>query len=188
MAKLSLQEQLLKSGLVGSGQAKTIKAGKYKQAKQQQHNKIAVADDLKEKAQKARLEQAEKDRELNQQRKQEEERKQLAAQVKQLIEQNRLPKEKFSAAQLDDNLAYHFTDRNKVKTLYVSKNQREQITQGQLAIVRLGKQYELVSADVADKIKLRDETSVIVLNDLNHQLVAQEDAYSVFQVPDDLTW
>jgi uncharacterized protein len=188
MAKLSLQEQLLKSGLVGSGQAKTIKAEKHKQAKQQQHNKIAVADDLKEKAQKVRLEQAEKDRELNQQRKQEEERKQLTAQVKQLIEQNRLPKEKFSAAQLDDSLAYHFTDRNKVKTLYVSKTQREQITQGQLAIVRLGKQYELVSADVADKIKLRDETSVIVLNDLNQQLVEQEDPYSGYQVPDDLTW
>jgi uncharacterized protein len=188
MAKLSLQEQLLKSGLVGSGQAKAVKSEKHKQAKQQQHNKTAVTDDLKQQAQKVRLEQAEKDRELNQQRKQEEERKQLAAQVKQLIEQNRLPKDKALADQLDEGLAYHFTDNNKVKTLYVSKTTRVQITEGQLAIVRLGKQYEIVSAEIADKIKLRDETSIMVFNEPVTTVDKQEDPYVAYQVPDDLTW
>lgn len=187
MAKLSLQEQLLKSGLIGSGQARTVKSEKHKQVKQQQHNKTAAVDDLKEQAQKIRLEQAERDRELNQRRKQDEERKQLSAQVKQLIEQNRLPKDNASAGH-DESLAYHFTDNTKVKTLYVSKTMREQITQGQLAIVRLGKQYEIVSAEVAAKIKLRDEASLIVFYEAISLGDNREDPYADYQVPDDLTW
>lgn len=188
MAKLSLQEQLLKSGLIGTGQARAVKSEKHKQAKQQQHNKAVSVDDLKEKAQKSRLEQAERDRELNQQRKQDEERKQLVAQVKQLIEQNRIPQSNAASDQLDVSITYHFTDHDKVKALYVSKSMRDQITQGHLAIVRLGKQYEIVSAEVADKIKRRDESSVIVFNVLASEVDNQEDPYAAYQVPDDLTW
>ena len=188
MAKLSLQEQLLKSGLVSTGQARAVKSEKHKQAKQQRHNKAAAVDGAKEQAQKARLEQAEKDRELNQRRKQEEQRKQLAAQVKQLIEQNRLPQNSASAGQFDDSLAYHFTDNNKVKALYVSKTMREQITQGQLAIVKLGQQYEVVPAEVAIKIKARDGLSVIVFNEPATLDDNKEDPYVDYQVPDDLTW
>jgi uncharacterized protein len=188
MAKLSLQEQLLKSGLIGSGQARTAKSEKHKQAKQQQHNKTVAVDDLKEQAQKARLEQAERDRELNQQRNQEEERKQLVAQVNQLIEQNRLPKDNALAGQFDESLAYHFTDNNKVKALYVSKTMREQISQGRLAVVKLAQQYEVVSAEVAEKIKLRDGASVIVFNKPVPSDDNKEDHYANYQVPDDLTW
>ena len=140
MAKLSLQEQLLKSGLVSTGQARAVKSEKHKQTKQLHHNKILISDDVKEQAQKAKLEQANKDRELNQQRKQEDENKQLAAQVIQLIEQNRLPKDNALAGHSDDSIAYHFTDNNKVKVLYVSKAVREKLTQGQLAIAKLGQQ------------------------------------------------
>jgi uncharacterized protein len=185
MAKLSLQEQLLKSGLVGSGQARTVKSEKHKQAKQQLHNKAVSADEAKEHAQKARLEQAEKDRQLNLQRKQEEERKHLAAQVKQLIEQNRLPQDKLIT---DESLAYHFTDNNKVKTLYVSKTMREQITQGKLGIVRWGRNYEIVPAETVLKIKERDELRVIALNESISSNDNQADPYADYQVPDDLVW
>jgi uncharacterized protein len=190
MAKLSLQEQLLKSGLIGSGQARTVKSEKHKQVKQQQHNKTAVCEDVKGQAQKARLEQAEKDRELNQQRKQDEERKQLTAQVKQLIEHNRLPKDNGLAGQPDDCLAYHFTDNNRVKTLYVSKTKGEQIAQGQLAIVKLGKEYEIVLAEIAVKIKARDESCVIVFNEANLSVDSNKDEspYANYPVPDDLFW
>jgi uncharacterized protein len=185
MAKLSLQEQLLKSGLVGKGQARAVKSEKHKQTKQQQHNKAVIANDAKEKAQKAQLEQAEKDRELNRIRKQEDERKHLDTQVKQLIEQNRLPQDKVIT---DDSIAYHFTDNNKVKTLYVSKDMREQITQGKLAIVGLGKQYEVVQAQIALKIKARDGISIMVFNQALDSVHNQEDPYANYQVPDDLEW
>lgn len=187
MAKLSLQEQLLKSGLVGSGQAKAAKSEKHKQVKQQQHNKVQAVDDLKEQAIQARQKQAEKDRELNQQRKQEDERKQLAAQVKQLIEQNRLPKNDASTEQSDNYLAYRFTDQNKVKALYVTKDVREQLVNGRLAIVKSDRHYELVSTEVAEKIIARDASFVIVLND-PHIQANKDDRYADYQVPDDLMW
>ena len=95
--KLSLQEQLLKSGLVSSAQAKTAKTNKNKQVQQQRKNNVVVNDDAKELAQKARAEQLARDVELNQQRQQQELKKQLLAQVKQLIEQNKLA----THAQLD---------------------------------------------------------------------------------------
>lgn len=188
MAKLSLQEQLLKSGLVSTGQARAVKAEKHKQAKQQHHNKVATTDEAKGLAQKAQLEQAERDRELNQRRQQEDERKQLAAQIKQLIEQHRLPKDKTLADQFDDSLAYHFTDNNKVKALYVLKATREQITQGQLAIVKLGKQYEIIPAEIAVKIKARGALSIIVFNEPTTINDNKEDPYAAYQIPDDLTW
>ena len=91
--KLSLQDQLLKSGLVSSAQAKTAKSDKRKQTEQQRKNNLTVVDEAKELARKAQVEKAEKDRELNQLIKQQEEQKQLLAQVKQLIELNKQPKD-----------------------------------------------------------------------------------------------
>ena len=72
-----------------------------------------MVDEAKELVQKAQAEKAERDRELNQLIKQQEEQKHLIAQVKQLIELNKQPKDA-------DGVAYHFNDNNKVKTLYVS--------------------------------------------------------------------
>ena len=185
MAKLSLQDQLLKSGLVSAGQAKTVKAEKHKQAKQQQHNKTVVDDDLKVQVQKSRSEKAENDRLLNQQHKEEDERKQLAAQINQFIEQNRLPQDKRIS---DDGIPYRFTDNNKVKTLYLTGEVRDQLANGRLAIVKGGQHYEIVSSEAAQKIKARDASCVLVLNEANSQPSDATDPYAGYQVPDDLTW
>ena len=181
--KLSLQEQLLKSGLVSSAQAKSAKSDKRKQTEQQRKNNIVVVDEAKELAKKAQAEKAERDRELNQLIKQQEEQKHLIAQVKQLIELNKQSKDA-------DGLPYHFNDNNKIKTLYVSKTMREQIIRGRLAIVKLGENYEVVSSDVAKKISLRDADIVIVHNEQGVDTVVdtKDDPYADFQIPDDLMW
>jgi uncharacterized protein len=180
--KLSLQEQLLKSGLVSAAQAKSAKSDKRKQTQQQRKNNVTVVDEAKELALKAQAEKVERDRVLNQSRQQQEEQKQLLAQVKQLIELNR-------QSQDADGLAYHFSDNNKIKTLYVSEAMREQIIRGWLAIVKLGEGYEVVSDDVAKKISLRNEASVIVCNEpIVNGVDNAGDPYSAYQVPDDLMW
>ncbi len=181
MAKLSLQEQLLKSGLVSAAQAKSVKSDKRKQAQQQRKNGVEIVDEAKELAQKAQAEKIERDRELNQLRQQQEEQKQLAAQIKQIIELNRMPRDA-------EGLAYNFTDDNKVKRLYVSEAMRDQIAEGRLAIVKLGTNYEVVSAEVARKIQQRDASSVIVFNQQNTAVDPVDDAYAAYQVPDDLIW
>lgn len=181
MAKLSLQEQLLKSGLVSAAKAKSVNSDKRKQTQQQRKNKVEVIDEAKELAQKALAEKIERDRELNQLRQQQEEQKQLAAQVKQIIELNRLPRDA-------EGLAYNFTDDNKVKRLYVAAAMRDQIAEGRLAIVKLGQQYEVVSSDVAKKVQSRDAASVIVFNEPDKTEHSIDDAYTAYQVPDDLIW
>jgi uncharacterized protein YaiL (DUF2058 family) len=180
--KLSLQDQLLKSGLVSPAQAKSAKSDKRKQTEQQRKNNVTVVDEAKELVQQVQAEKAERDRELNQLIKQQEEQKHLIAQVKQLIELNRQPKDV-------DGLAYHFNDNNKIKTLYVSETMREQIIHGRLAIVKLGESYEVVSSEVAKKISLRDAASVIVQNGLCAIVVDnKDDPYADYQIPDDLVW
>jgi hypothetical protein len=179
--KLSLQEQLLKSGLVSTAQARSVKADKRKQTQQQRKNGVEVIDEAKELAQKAQAEKIERDRELNQLRQQQDEQKQLAAQIKQIIELNRLPREA-------EGLAYNFTDNNKVKRLYVSEAMRDQIAQGRLAIVKLGADYEVVGAEAAQKIQARDAASVIVFNEQNTTNDVVDDGYADYQVPDDLIW
>ena len=180
--KLSLQEQLLKSGLVSSAKAKNIKSDKYKQEQLKRNNNIAVVDEAKELVQKTLAEKVEKDRALNLQIKQQEEQKHLQAQVKQLIELNKQPKDA-------DGLAYHFTDDNKVKTLYVSEAMRDALIKGRLAIVKLGKNYEVIDSEVAKKISLRDVASVIVHNEQSVATVDnQDDPYAAFEIPDDLMW
>jgi uncharacterized protein YaiL (DUF2058 family) len=179
--KLSLQEQLLKSGLVSSAQAKSAKSNKHKQEQLQRKNNVVVEDQAKELAQKARAEQLARDIELNQQRQQQEHKKQLLAQVKQLIEQNKLPRD-------EDGVAYRFNDDNKVKTLYIAETMRAQLINGKLAIVKSGKSYEVVSAEVAKKISERDRDSVLVHNDSVTSIEQADDPYSGYAVPDDLMW
>lgn len=179
--KLSLQDQLLKSGLISSAKAKTIKTDKHKQTRQQQKNNIVAVDETKILAEQAQAEKIARDKELNQLRKQQDEQKQLAAQVKQLIELNCHPKD-------ENGVAYNFNDLNKIKTIYVSTGMRDQLIQGRLAIAKLAQQYEVISAETAKKILARDVHSVIVFNEQKDDAADSADPYAAYEVPDDLIW
>lgn len=175
----SLQNQLLKMGLVDEKKVKQAKKDKHKQAKQQ-GKKAVVVDEAKRLAQQVAAQKAERDRELNRQRKEEAERKALAAQVHQLIEANRLPKG-------EGDIAYNFNDEGKVKRLYVTEQMQRQLGLGRLAIVKLDEQYELVPTAVAEKIRQRDESCVILCNE-PEQNSDEDDPYADYQIPDDLMW
>ena len=68
--KLSFQEQLLKTGLVTSAQAKAAKSTKNKQTQLHRKNNVAVVDEAKKLALNAQAEKVERDKELNRVRKQ----------------------------------------------------------------------------------------------------------------------
>lgn len=178
---LSLQEQLLKSGLANETKAKQVKTEKRKQTKQQRNNGIEMVDEVKLNVEQLRLQQAERDRELNQLRKQAEEQKALAAQIRQLVELNII-------AQDQNGIAYQFTDDSKVKNVYVSQKVREALIEGRAAIVRLDAGYRIVPAEIARKIQSRHAASVVVLNEEKHDVAVTDDPYAAFQIPDDLIW
>ncbi|MGR8933151.1 MAG: DUF2058 domain-containing protein [Gammaproteobacteria bacterium] len=180
MAK-SLQEQLLKAGLVNAHKAKQIKHEKHKQTKQPQPAQNGAAE-AKLRAQQAQAEKAERDRENNRQRQLDTERKAVAAQIKQLIEQHRV-------ASGNGDVLYQFVEGGKVKRIYIDETQRDQLACGLLAIVKCEFRYELVPAAAAEKIRERDAAAVLVLNSKKTQAAEnKDDPYADYQVPDDLIW
>ncbi len=178
---LSLQEQLLKSGLSNDAKLKQVKAEKRKQTKLERNNGVEIVDEIKLSAEQLRQQQVERDRELNRQRKLAEEQKALGAQIKQIVEMNRITQD-------PNGLAYNFTDDNKVKTLYVADKVREALINGRAGIAKVNGHYEIVPAEVARKVQARDAGSIVVLNEATQDVAAADDPYAKFQIPDDLMW
>lgn len=180
----TLQDQLLKAGLINDKQAKQVKKDKRKQDKQNRRAPEPIVDEVKQSAQAARAEKVARDRELNSQRQREAEQKAVAAQIKQLIQDHCQAKGK-GAGEVEHN----FTDGKTIKKIRVSPAVQQQIIRGQLAIVKLGEAYELVPRVVADKIALRDAKTVIVANTQTAaQQADDDDPYKDYAIPDDLMW
>jgi uncharacterized protein YaiL (DUF2058 family) len=180
----ALRDQLLKAGLVNEKQVKQAAKDKRKEEQRMQgQGRSAELDQENRRKQQAQAEKIERDRKLNQQRQQQAEQKALAAQVRQIVEQNRLPKG-------DSDTPYNFVDGGKVKRLYIADEAREQLAKGLWAIVRMDKRYELVTREIALKIRERDAASVAVLNEPVQAKTAEsaDDPYAQYQIPDDLMW
>jgi uncharacterized protein len=180
---LSLREQLLAAGLGSKKQAKQAEA----QERQQHHkdrNKApnAAQAERQRAAQQAQAAKAARDQELSRQRQIAAEKKEKAAQIKQLIEQNRLPK-------LTTDEYFNFIHRQKVHRIAVDADLRARIVNGQVVLVRCEGKYDMVTPDVAAKIRERDERAIVVLPPEGSSQPADEsDPYKDFVVPDDLKW
>jgi uncharacterized protein YaiL (DUF2058 family) len=175
-----LREQLLKSGLVNEKQVKKIKKDKHKARIQ------GGTDDQEIERQKLQLAHEEKsarDKELNHKRNLEIQARGLIAQIRQLIETQKI-------SNTSGDLVFNFADSGKVKRLYVNESIRGQLTRGQVAIVRLDGNYELVPRETAVKIQQRDSKIVIHINDAppSETYDHASDPYAGYDVPDDLLW
>ena len=172
----SLRDQLLKAGLVNKAQVKQAK----QQQRQQSRDKNGPVAEQKLAARQAEAAKAARDQELNRQQQEKAERKARMAQIKQLIEQNRLPK-----VESDDY--YNFIDGKQIKRVAVNAEIRDQLIHGGLFIVRYEGHYELVPEAIAARIRERDEHAVITCNAAaaSHD---ENDPYRDYVVPDDLMW
>ena len=181
----SLQEQLLKAGLVDEK--------KLARAKQEKHRHASLTRKTKGKKQgsqnpanrQAQDRKAERDRELNQKRQEEARRKELVAQAMNLIDTNAIDRSR-------GELPYSFVYRRKVKKIYVTEEQKAQLAAGRVAIVTCvradGRQFYLVPGAVAQKIAERDESFVVAVDRPQKAAVEEDDAYADYKVPDDLIW
>lgn len=185
MAK-SLQDQLLNAGLVNNKQAKQVRVDQRRSRKRQQKTGAAGQEEGKRHARAQQAEKAERDARLNREREEAAARKAIAAQVRQMVKANRLPRD-------DADEAYNFTDGNTVRKIYVTAAMRRQIIAGRLAIVKLDADCEVVPAEIARRIRQRSQESVLVLLDRTEDENAADenkgdDPYAAFTVPDDLNW
>ncbi|WP_020586629.1 DUF2058 domain-containing protein [Desulfobacter curvatus] len=151
---LSLQDQLLKAGIADKKQAK--KANQEKRVKRKKNKGKKATAEVNQTRQ-DQLAQAKRSRELNLRSNREKEKQEKLAQVKQLIEENRLDLSKYEDP-------YYFKVGKKIKKLYVNDEMTRKLGRGQLAIVTLNSVYEIVPAKVARQIADRDPDSLVVLH------------------------
>ncbi|MBM7034855.1 hypothetical protein ST37_07810 [Vibrio sp. qd031] len=173
MAKLTLQEQMLKAGLVNEKKLKKAKKGSKKSRTQAREVKAAVEEQKKQ--------QLERDKALSQQHKEQQLSKEVKAQVKQLVQMNKLDLG-------NGEIKYNFTDGTLVKSVYVTSAVQDQLAKGLLAIARFEESYAVIPSGVANKIAQRDEETVIDQNSRADDTADEDDPYADFVVPDDLMW
>ncbi len=179
MTKLTLQEQMLKAGLVTSKKMAKVQRTAKKSRVQAREAREAVEENKKA--------QLERDKQLSEQQKQAALSKEYKTQVKQLIEMNRIVLAK-------GDIGFNFTDGNLIKKILVDKATQTQLINGRLAIARLVVEnreeceYAIIPASVADKIAQRDAASIVLHSALSQEEQDEDDPYADFKVPDDLMW
>lgn len=176
----AFQDQFLKAGLVNK--KKASKARKEKSKENRLKAKGAKVDNSdKQQAAQAQAEKKARDRQLNLTLKEAAEAKAITAQIRQLIEVNRLSRK-------EGEIVFNFIDNTKVKKIYLPEKMHQQLTNGRLAIVRFDEGYEVVATPVADKISLRSEDVVIHRSESIAEEQGDDDPYADYQIPDDLMW
>lgn len=176
----SFGDQFLKAGLVNKTQLNQAEKSKSKQQKLKNKQKIEVVDEAAVAAKQAVAEKAARDRELNRQQKDEAERKAVQAQIRQLVELNRVSRD-------GGEVGYNFQDGTAIKKIFVTQDVHDKLARGLLAIVRFDAGYEVIPSVVAGKILLRDE-SCIVSHATTQLEAGEDDPYADYKVPDDLMW
>jgi len=176
---MSLRDQLLKAGLVNEKQAREAERQLQQQQQGRQQlpkHKRASPSEPELAARQAQLAKTARDHELNRRQQQQAEQRARLAQIRQLIEQNCLPR-----AQTEES--YNFVDGNAIRRISADRSLRERLSRGEIAIVRCAGRYELVPASIAARIRERDEHAVIAL-----ATASSDVGYEAFVIPDDLTW
>jgi hypothetical protein len=180
---LSLREQLLQAGLVTEKQAKQAERAKGKQRyRGKKAPQPAPTPDAVKAAQQAQAAKLLRDQELNRKQQEKAERKARAAQLRQLVEQLRIPR-----PESDDY--FNFVDGDKVRRLAVTPDLRARIVAGSVAIVRWEGHYDLVPLDAVERIRERDAEAIVANPTAATTAVPDaDDPYRDYVVPDDLIW
>lgn len=173
MAKMSLQEQMMKAGLVNQKKLKKAKKGSKKSRDLAREVKASVAENKQNEIDKARA--------LNQQQQEAKHQKEIAAQVKQLIQANQLDLK-------GGDIKYNFTDGNLIKFVYVTTLLRQQLLNGLLSIARFEDGYVVIPSIVAKKVALRDQEAIVDTQTSKEEIPEEDDPYADYVVPDDLMW
>jgi len=145
------RDKFLKAGLVSKKQVNKAKREKHIKRKENTDEEPSA---VSQHVQHLKAVQAKQNRELNEKREQARIVKEQKAQIKQLIEQNRLEQDSRGEA-------YHFVQQGKITRIFVAEEMIDQLSCGQLAIVKSGEKYEVVPAKVAEQIAERKKTVIV---------------------------
>jgi len=178
---VSLQEQLMKAGLVDKKKVNKAQQEKSKQHKEELRSGTKAVDQTREAALEQQRKAAERARELNAQRDAAAGQKAIMAQVIQMVQQHRQPKG-------NGDVAYNFTIGSKIERIHVSEKVQQHLVNGRLVIVVLDGVAELVPKVVGEKIAERAPEVVVAVKKAASEQPAEDDPYADYKIPDDFTW
>lgn len=179
----SFQDQLLALGLVDKKKAKEVKKQQHqtKKKKAKSGRKSTTVDENAQLVKQAAEKKKARARQLNRERDEKLQKRAEAAQVKQLIEQNRVEKD-------ENGIAYRFNVSGKIQRIFVSKEVSDKLSDGRLGIVVTGDGFEVAPKNIVEKIKGIDPKIVTILNEKKTDDDDPDDPYAEYKVPDDLVW
>lgn len=173
-----LQEQLLKAGLAKKSKIDQIAR---EQAKQRHSKAAPTANSDHAEVERLRVEKIERDRALAAERNAQARLLEQRAQVRQIVEQTRLP--------IEGEIDYRFECDGAIRSLRVTEPVRRQLSKGTLAIARFDAAYAIIPRATVEKIVARDASMIVVDHSRKPASSdADDDFYSQFKVPDDLIW
>lgn len=178
----SLQDQLLKAGIATEKQA--VRARKARDTREKMRRKgQAVDDSAAEAVRAAEARRVDRDRSLNRRRAEKAERRARVAELRQLVEPNRVAQR--------GELEFRYLDGKKIRTLMLREEERGALIEGRLGIVKIEGRHDIVPRRVAERVAERDATALVLLNGSGDGKGASEtagDDYAGYEVPDDLIW
>ncbi|SFC45652.1 DUF2058 domain-containing protein [Pseudoalteromonas denitrificans] len=177
----SLQDQLLKSGLTTEHKMKVAKTTKRKQQKKKKKGASSNPSDLQKHIEKNKLEQQQKAEQLNLTKQAEQKVKEDVARVKQILQHH-------NQSEIKGELTFNFTYENKIKDLDVNEATQKALAKGRLAICVLEGIFYVLNDEPARKIAEVDEKYIVLHAEPEDKEKDNDDPYSDFEIPDDLTW
>lgn len=197
---MSLRDQLLAAGLGSKQQAKKARddenRNRHRQQHQQGRQQVGGAGPGAGRPPAPRVDAAKlaRDQELERKKREKAERRERAAQVKQIVDQHALPR-------LETDDFYNFVHDGRIARIAVDAARRAALVAGALAVVRTHGQYFVVPAEALPKLRERDPRAVVSHHGSEGaagvgagegraagEAAAVDDPYAAFKVPDDLMW
>ena len=156
---LSIQEQLLKAGMVDKKQVKKAQHEKRVENKKQHKSGSSSEDSARIRLQQQQAEQAKQNQKLNAERNLQEQQKADQAAARQLIESNKIPFE-------EGAVTYHYVGADgKIKRISVQQDVVDKLSAGLLGLAMHKIDLVLLSAETVMKVLLRDKDSILAYND-----------------------
>ncbi len=178
----SLQDQLMKSGLINKQKAKQAQTEKRRKAKQKKKKGTVEVSDVQTAINDQKEIQRQQDLEKNRQAQAELDARSAHGKLIQMIAQHC---EKAYQGELD----YHFTYDNKVKRIAINEKTQQGLSIGLLAICVLNDEFYLINKEAAAKLTEIDPSVLVALHEkVEISDIEEDDPYAEFAIPDDLIW
>ncbi|MCG6201327.1 DUF2058 domain-containing protein [Psychromonas antarctica] len=178
----SLQEQLMKSGLINKQKAQQAQTEKRRNAKQKKKKGTVEVSDVQVIINSQKEIQKQQDLEKNRQTQAELDARAAHAKLIQMIAQHC---EKNYQGEID----YHFTYANKVKRIAINAKTQYSLINGMLAICVLNDAFYLINKEAVAKLTEIDPSVLVALHEkVELSDIEEDDPYAEFAIPDDLIW